>query len=113
MWEIISSRDFLLNLAAGGVIFVIELSLIVALLPWFLQRRLDRRWIPARAAMAVEFARHINQIAIDLEKYKKTPETALEAIVAYEKIIARAREGIASTLQRTMQQLTLKLSHRS
>ena len=59
MWEIITSRDFLLNLAAGGVIFVLEVVLIVMLLPLFLQRRLDKRWKPVREAIARAFDRSV------------------------------------------------------
>lgn len=63
MWEIISSRDFLLNLGAGAVIFVLEVVLITALLPWFLQRRLDKRWAPVREAIAYAFEVSVAQYA--------------------------------------------------
>jgi hypothetical protein len=79
MWEIIASKDFLANLLAGSVFFVLELWLLVLLLPRLVQERLDHRWRIPRKSLCLGVARCLQDVRhhllrmSDLNKSGKKP----------------------------------------
>lgn len=63
MIEMITSRDFQVNLLAGIVIFVLDVALITMLLPWVLGRMESRKFWSTRASVAsriLDVAHHLS-----------------------------------------------------
>lgn len=62
MLELMSGSDFETNLLAGAVFFLLEFLLVVLLLPYFLQKRLDKRWAGARHYLCVALIQNVREM---------------------------------------------------
>jgi hypothetical protein len=59
MGSLWSDPDFMKNVYAGALFFILEIVLLVGLVPWLVDRRLEARWKPSRLQLCVDARRSI------------------------------------------------------